>query len=365
MRKARSQFRTKIPYAISLSLPLAPLSWAVSGVPGEASPDVVSQLQAPPLENHEELLKPPSADSLAPPPVDLTRSRGPSWSKSIERLIDDGKFEAARARLKRETAVRGETHEVLHLEAKLLFKEKKFYESLKILQRCLALRQDDPDVYMLIASNGQLLDRADIAKPALRSAIQLAPSDVVPRFQLGGLYYTENHFHAAVRELREAVRLKPDFMPAHLLLGAALEELEDRDGALRSYRKAIDFTEHQKLRQEQPYLFLGRFLVRLNRHEEGLPYLQKAVDINPGSSEALYLIGKVMNAQGRHMEAIEALKKSAESHPQYPEPRYMLSRIYLRLGRQQEAEKEFRVFQELKREEKQKHNGRRRSVQNR
>lgn len=353
MSKGRGLIPLRSPFTIALCLPLALLGPGPWGSSAEA---FVSALQDSPQQSREDLLRPSALDALAPPPPALA---GNSWGRRIERLINEGKLEEARASLKKETIARGENHELLYLEAGILLREKRFHESLKLLQRCLALRQDEPRVYMLIASNGLLLDRRDIAKPALRSAIQLAPSDVLPRFQLGGLYYTENQFRAAAEELHKAVKLKPDFMPSHLFLGAALEELEDREGALSSYRQAIELAERQRLRQEQPYLYLGRFLARLNRHDEGLPYLQKAVEVNPRSSEALYLIGKTLYTQGMDAEAIEALLKSIQSRPEYPEPHYMLSRIYQKLGKAAEAKQEFNVFQELKRRENAKDDGRR------
>lgn len=321
--------------------------------------------QSPPSQSRQELQKPFTLEGLAPAVPRPHSSRGTSWSKKIEILIDASKFEEARIELRREIEARGENHEAHYLEAKLLFKEKRFYESLKSLQRCLSDRKDDPRVYMLVASNGLLLNRNDIAEPALKSAIQLSPQDHVPHFQLGGLYYTVSDFEAAAKELREALRLKPDFMPAHLFLGSALDELEERDGALRSYRKAIELAEQQNLRQEHPYLSLGKFLLRLNRLDEALPYLRRAVEVNPQCSEALYLIGKALNAQDRETEAVNALLKSVQINPRYAEPHYMLSRIYLKLGRQEKAEEEFRVFQELKREEKQKDDGRGRRIQDR
>jgi Flp pilus assembly protein TadD len=43
----------------------------------------------------------------------------------------------------------------------------------------------------------------------------------------------------AVREYKEAIRLKPDFAEAHSNLGVAYKELGDFDSAIREYRIAI------------------------------------------------------------------------------------------------------------------------------
>lgn len=362
--KAGISSLAKSPWTWAASLALVLGAWGATAISGQPPPGGIYPLQDPTSQSRKELLNPPALDSLAPPLTTLEPSPAALWSRSIERLIDEGKLEEAQAKLTKASPKQDENLEVLYLQAKIHFKAKRFLDSLKTLQRCLTLRQDDPRVFVLVASNGLLLGRADISEPALKSAIRLRPAAALPRFQLGALYYTESHFQDAARELGEAVKLQPEFMQAHVLLGATLEELEDRDGALRSYGKGIELAERRKLQEDQPYLFVGRFLARLNRVDEGLPYLQKAVEINPGSSEALYLIGKILSTQGRDPEAIETLLKSAQSNPQYPEPHYLLSRIYQKLGRSEQAQEEFQLFQKLKREEKIKDDGRRSRPQN-
>jgi tetratricopeptide (TPR) repeat protein len=279
--------------------------------------------------------------------------------KTVERLIDSNLLVEAREKLKEATTRQGETHQSLFLEAKILFKEEKHLESIKVLERCLELEQRDPEIYKLIAFNAIRIDRMDIARPALKSAIQLAPDDYLSHFHLGALYYTGSRFPQAEPELREAVRLNPSFVPAYLFLGLTLEELGQESAAAESYRRAIEITESEKPGGELPYLYLGRLLYRQNDFPESLPYLLRAVEINPRSGESWYILAKIYTFRGRNNEAVKALRQSVEADRGYAEPHYLLSRIYIKEGRDGEAQNELRVFRELKMLEKKKDDGRR------
>jgi tetratricopeptide (TPR) repeat protein len=268
--------------------------------------------------------------------------------EEIDRLIDAGKLQEASEKLADQVRAQGESHRTFFLEAKILFREQKYRESLKTLERCLALNQQDADVFKLVASNAILISRVDIAETALKKAIQVAPDDYLAHFHLGALYYTDSRFPLAEPVLRKAVKLNPEFVPARLFLGLALEELEGEEEAIQCYRQAIELTERFKVKGEQPYLYLGRLLYRQNHFPESLPYLEKAVEANPQSCEGLCLMARVFTTQGREKEAMEALAKCVKADPRYAEAHYLLSRAYVKQGRHNEAQKEMQLFQGLK-----------------
>jgi tetratricopeptide (TPR) repeat protein len=269
----------------------------------------------------------------------------------IDTLIETNHLREAQELLQKEIHARGESYEILFREAKLLFGEKRYRDSLSVLKRCLALTQEDPEVYKLVASNAILIDRMDIAETALKSAAKLAPNDYLVFFNLGALYYTDSRFPQARPPLEKSLKLNTDYVPARLFLGLTLEELGQEPKAIECYHLAIKAAETSGFKGEQPYLYLGRLLYRENRMDECLPYLQKAVEANPRSCEALCLLAKVHMSRSRDAEANEALSQCRQADPQYPESHYLLSRIYVRQGKVDEAAKELSMFQQLKRVE--------------
>jgi len=269
----------------------------------------------------------------------------------IDTLIETNHLQEARERIRNEIQERGESYGILFREAKLFFREKKYRDSLSVLKRCLAVTREDPEAYKLAASNAILIDRMDIAETALKAAARLAPDDYLVFFNLGALYYTASRFSQAEPPLEDALKLKPDYVPARLFLGLTLEELGHEPQAIECYRLAIKTAEASGFKGEQPYLYLGRLLYRENRMDECLPDLQKAVEANPRSCEALCLLARVHMSKSRNVEAMEALNQCRRADPQYPESHYLLSHIYVKQGKIDEAAKELSIFQQLKRVE--------------
>jgi len=269
------------------------------------------------------------------------------WTKPIETLITSGNLAQARQRLEQETAARRDTPPGLYLEARILFEERRYGEALAVVQRALAKVQTDAKLYKLAALSAIRMDRLDIAERALKSAAQLAPGDYLVHFHLGALYYTKSLFVLAKAELEKAAELNRGYMPALLFLGLTLEEVGDEKTTVATYRRAIEVAPGERTAREMPYIYLGRFYYRLNRFEEGLALLEKAVAMNPGSAEALLELGKTLHALKRDDGATATLERSAAADPQNPEPHYLLFRIFESAGREPAAQGELRRFQEL------------------
>jgi len=192
--------------------------------------------------------------------------------------------------------------------------------------------------------------RLDIAEPALITAAHLAPDDYLVHFHLGALYYTRSRFSSAKLELEKAAELNANYMPVLLFLGLTLEEVGDETATVATYRRAIDVAAIGRTGREMPYIYLGRFYYRLNRFDEGLALLEKAVAMNPGSAEAQLELGKTFHALKRDGEAVAALERSAAEDAQNPEPHYLLFRIFESGGREQAAQGALKRFQELNRQ---------------
>jgi len=273
-----------------------------------------------------------------------------AWTKPIETLITSGNLAQARQRLDQETAARRDTCSGLYLEARILFEERRYADALAVVQRALAKVPSDAELYKLAALSAIRMDRMDIAEPALRTAAQLAPRDYLVHFHLGALYYTESLFVLAKAELEKAAELNPGYMPALLFLGLTLEEVGDEKTTVATYRKAIEVAAPERIAREMPYIYLGRFYYRLNRFDEGLALLEKAVAMNSGSAEALLELGKTLHALKRDGESAAVLERSAAADARNPEPHYLLFRLFESEGREQAAQGELKQFQELNRQ---------------
>jgi tetratricopeptide (TPR) repeat protein len=273
------------------------------------------------------------------------------FRQTLRKLIESGHVQEAEKLLQEKVDVQGESPESLFLEGLILSKQRQFVEAIKTLQRSLAMDPRDSEVHKQLALNAIIVNRLDIAEPALKTAIQLTSNDFMAHFHLGLLYYTTNRFSLAESELKEVVKLNPAYMKGYEFLAVSQEELENDDIVIDSYHKAIELTEHQHLKDESPYLRLAKFLWLRNRFEESLSPARRAVELNARSAESYYVLGRLLDKLGQEGEALRALHRSLQIDPNLGEPHYLLSRIYLRQGLEQQAQQEMQIFADIKRVE--------------
>lgn len=257
---------------------------------------------------------------------------------------------------------RGESAAASLVESRRLFEERRYEESLKVIERSLSLDSHNAEAYKLKALAAIRLNRLDLAESALQSAARIAPDDYLVHFHLGALYYTKSLFLQAKPELEKAAALNSDYMPARLFLGLALEEVGDEKSTVEQYQKAIELAARGKAAAEVPHIYLGRYYYRLDRFDDSLASLRKAVELSSASADAQFALGKTLHALNRDDEAVPALRRATTADPRNSEAHYLLFRIYSAQGRDADAQEELRRFESLKPE--QKDDPRRRHVNN-
>src|SRR5262245_28970680 len=89
----------------------------------------------------------------------------------------NSRLQEAQEKLREQSAKQGEHPRALLFEAMTLYKEKQYVESIRKLERSLALNERDPDVYKLIGLNLVSLGKEDLAGRYFESAVELAPHD--------------------------------------------------------------------------------------------------------------------------------------------------------------------------------------------
>lgn len=288
---------------------------------------------------------------------------------AMERLIESGRLAEARREVESHLATQGEVPFWLFWKSRILFKERKFIESIETLTRVLTLRQAeyerrssqntgdrsfppgplDAEAYKLAGLNYVQLDKLDLAEPFLAASTQLAPADYLGHFSLGMLYFATSRFAAAEKEFREVIRLRPTFAQAYATLALTLEEIGTGEETASTYRRAIELADLQRLKDGMPYLSFGKYLLKKDCAQESLALLQRAVELSPGSAEACYLFGKALHLQAENEKAVAALRRCCHIDPSLPDPHYLLSRIYLKQGRLIEAAEEMSRFKALER----------------
>jgi tetratricopeptide (TPR) repeat protein len=180
----------------------------------------------------------------------------------------------------------------------------------------------------------------------LTKAVELDPKN--PRYQrlLGLTYFVgKKMYDKAIFHLRKAVTLRPGFSEAHMNLGAVYLELENWDMAIPHFKAALRDIFYR--RPEWAYNNLGWAYYNKGQYRTSLLHYKKAVEVNPKFAMAYNNMGLTLTKLGETDEAVKSFETAAELVPDFPEPHYNLGILLMRKKDKAGALKAFERVVEL------------------
>ena len=146
------------------------------------------------------------------------------------------------------------------------------------------------------------------AEESFREVLRTDPRFPGVHLELGKVYLCLRRTEDAIRELQLALKDNPGDGDANYFLGAMLVQ----DGR---FADGIPYLERAKMAKPDSwaaYFYLGKAKLRLEKPQEAVVFLQRAVQLNPTDEvSAYYQLGKALEACGRDEEARRASPKSA------------------------------------------------------
>ncbi len=223
--------------------------------------------------------------------------------------------------------------------------------------------------YSIVGIANARLGQTQESIAALRQAAELAPQQEENWLNLTRQLMDVNRFSEAVMSVREGLKSNPKSYALHLRLGAAYFLAGKYTEAEESFRELVaagdplptsyiglvqvllhtgraadavtELTAAEEKLGPQFLLiyFRGLALSRTGRREESLEAFERAVQINPKSSEAHFGAGKTSLALGHLPEAVRELQQVIELDPKNLPARRLLGQAYARLGDPENAMK--------------------------
>jgi putative PEP-CTERM system TPR-repeat lipoprotein len=174
-----------------------------------------------------------------------------------------------------------------------------------------------------------------------RKAIQTAPADAEPYYQLGLTYLGSGNRTLAVGCFRKATELDPKHAAAQLKLADIMATVNDRvaiaDAEKRAQAVATEFPNNVDALNT-----LAMTELRLGKPEEAAGHLEQALARLPGDLESSALLMRAKLSQGDARGAEEALQQCFVKSPQSAEVALVMGRFYLVTHRSRQAEEQFR-----------------------
>jgi tetratricopeptide (TPR) repeat protein len=221
------------------------------------------------------------------------------------------------------------------------------------------------------------------AVPYLKQATAADPENLPFRLSLAQSCLRTKQYQCVLDVYREILTLNAESAEADMLAGEAYDELKNVDGAIAEFQaavkadpktpdvyfgygyllwKALKFDEAEKAfrselsnNPEHPLAlaYLGDTEIRLNHSEEAVPYLERAVRLQPSIAIAHVDLGAIYEGKGRKDDAARELKTAEKLSPDDPSIHWRLGRFYQSIGRTAEAKAEFDKTRSMQRAKEQ------------
>ncbi len=169
---------------------------------------------------------------------------------------------------------------------------------------------------------------------------------------LAKLYEGANYPADAERELKQALSIEPNKPKINFYIGYLLLQ---NGGSDRLSEAGMFFQNELKITPNDFYsqFFSGVVASSQNENQKAIPFLQKAVEINPNSSEAFLFLGQsqvetndLPNAEKNLRQAV-ALETVGAKNTQARRTHFVLGRLLLKTGNKEEARKELAIAAKL------------------
>jgi tetratricopeptide (TPR) repeat protein len=194
--------------------------------------------------------------------------------------------------------------------ANALFEKQQFDASLKELDNALQANPKLVPALTLKAKLAMMINRYDVARECLDTALAADPSGSYPQFLLGFLFYRQDKMPDAERELQKAQKLNPSDPRSALYLGLTEETLGRAPEAMAQYERAMRLEEATGHPNAEAWIDCARLLMVEGNLDRAGKLLADAMRIEPNSRDAQFEFARLALKKGNAPEAIAAGEKA-------------------------------------------------------
>jgi Tfp pilus assembly protein PilF len=159
-------------------------------------------------------------------------------------------------------------------------------------------------------------------------AIAVVPDNYLAHFNQASALDAEGKTDEAIAQLREAVRVRPLYVPARAELGQLLARQGHPDEALSELRTAVS----QRSNDPVAHFRLGSVLGSLGHADEASAEFAEAVRLQPGNADAHFNYGIALAQQGRLQDALREFTCTVGLRPDDAAAHFNLGITFAQLG---------------------------------
>jgi tetratricopeptide (TPR) repeat protein len=238
--------------------------------------------------------------------------------------------------------------QVLLVGAAVAFHRAQFEESEKLASEVIKASPDNSEAYRIRAFSRFMLENYDGYISDLKSLLEHDPTNADAYYHLGRWYYENQQFTEGLAELEKATQLDPTHYKALYFLGWCQQAQGNLEAAKESYRKSIQVIQERKVAYGWPFSDLGDLLITEGDYDSGLGWLYQGVRNDPNLPYSRYKYATALMKEAPTGEVEIELLAAVKLDPGYTEAFYLLGRYYQAVGEKDKSKQAFARFQELR-----------------
>lgn len=229
-----------------------------------------------------------------------------------------------------------------------LFSSDKYAEASKAFSQAgdIALR-DPRAAYAWAASLARSNHQLEANKMLDQLTAQDQSTDVMSLYCQ--LYMVTENYEHAITCYRNLYTKDPSAPMAHFQTGAALVRLNRPTEAIPEFKEELKVDPDNTAVQYD----LAYALLETSHKDEAAALLWKVIAVRPDYPQAQYQLGKMLLIDGKPKDAVSHLEIAVKSDPSKDYIHYQLQLAYRRAGRLDDANRELKIYSELKAQQRQ------------
>ena len=224
------------------------------------------------------------------------------------------------------------------------FMGQNYSATMEILKPIGSQVDNDPGLAYALAVSLVKIGRYDEGMRRLKSMEESNPKSAEIHMLLGSALADQHDYDRALEEYEKSLAIDPNQAQTHYLEGLALihnghpkEAVEQLRTALRLDPADVSAKYH-----------LAFSLIQIQQKPEAQSLLREVIQQDPNRADAYYEMGKLQLEQGDAKGAVQSLEAGIKASPDADYIHYQLAMAYRRESRTEDAEREIKLYQELK-----------------
>jgi tetratricopeptide (TPR) repeat protein len=238
--------------------------------------------------------------------------------------------------------------EPLYLMAQIALRRGDPASASELADRCIERGDKRPEIYKVLALAEYLLQRTEQFEGHIHAVLEKNPRDPEAHYILARYLYEIKHYRQALPAFQAVLDIQPEHYKAHYYAGLVYQANGDRDRAHAELLAAIRIIEGQQIRYAWPFADLGRQLADAGDLDAAIDWLSRGIDNDPTCPKAYYEYARALFHKGLAPEIEKLLIEAVRLDPGYTDAYYLLARYYRKSNKNLAADQVLAKFRDLK-----------------